>query len=166
MPLRPDLVGVWVYRPRSIERPTDLEVLLVRRSPDRPLPGLWQCVTGAIEDGERVVQAAVRELAEETGIGPESVEVLYDLDLVSLFHWPGVDSVLAEVIFAARVRAGTEPVLSHEHDDMRWVSTDEAIRLSVWPAYREAIGRIVDLALDTERARWFETTLEGDRVMG
>jgi 8-oxo-dGTP pyrophosphatase MutT (NUDIX family) len=56
------------------------EVLLIRRSPGRILPGLWQCVSGALEPGERVVAGALRELLEETGFGPDDIEAFYDLD--------------------------------------------------------------------------------------
>ena len=40
-------------------------VLLLERA-DRE--GFWQSVTGSLEDGETPVQAALREVAEETGI--------------------------------------------------------------------------------------------------
>ena len=85
------------------------------------------------------------------------------MDLVSQFHWPDVDAVLSEVVFAARVRPGTEPVLSAEHDDARWVDPEEAIRSCVWPSYREAIERIVSVLPDADRAAWLETSLDGKR---
>jgi dATP pyrophosphohydrolase len=43
----------------------DLEVLLLERA-DRP--GFWQSVTGSQDAGETLVQTAVRELKEETGL--------------------------------------------------------------------------------------------------
>lgn len=42
-----------------------LEVLILERA-DRP--GFWQSVTGSQEPGEALVQTAIREVAEETGL--------------------------------------------------------------------------------------------------
>ena len=163
MPFRPDIVAVWVYRAPDPHHPDALELLLIRRAPGRELSGLWQCVTGSIEPHERIVLAAVRELAEETGIGADAIEAFYDLDLVIGFHWPGADAILSEVAFAARVRPDTEPVLSSEHDAFRWVTPAEARQATVWPSYRDAIERIVTILPDAERAEWLEIGLDGER---
>lgn len=165
MAFRPDIVAVWIYRVPDPDRPDVLEILLIRRAQGRELAGLWQCVTGSIEPEERIALAALRELAEETGIRGDAIEAFYDLDLVISFHWPGADAVLSEVAFAVRVRPDVEPVLSVEHDAFRWVDPAEAVRLSVWPSYRESIERIVAVLADPERAPWLETTLEGRRVI-
>ena len=71
MSLRPDLVACWVYR---VTDAGTLEFLLIKRAPGRILPGLWQCVTGSLEEGERVALGALRELVEETGFGPDQIE--------------------------------------------------------------------------------------------
>lgn len=42
-----------------------LEILLLERA---GFPGFWQSVTGSLEAGETPQQAAVREIAEETGL--------------------------------------------------------------------------------------------------
>jgi 8-oxo-dGTP pyrophosphatase MutT (NUDIX family) len=160
---RPDLVDVWVFR---VAAGGALEVLLLRRSAGRILPGLWQGVSGSLEPGERVVEGALRELREETGIDADAIEAFYDLDQVNQFHEPTVDAILSAAVFAVRVRPGAEVVLSQEHDTARWVSSAEALSLVIWPAYRESIARIVGDLLDPERARWFALGLDGSRVAG
>ena len=147
---------------RGVARP---EILLLRRSAGRVLPGLWQCVSGSLEPDERIAVGALRELAEETGFGAADIEAFYDLDLVNQFHEPSMDGVVTAAVFAVLLRADAEPALSHEHDDARWMPVDDAHREVIWPGYRTAIERIRDDLFDPERAPWFELTLDGDRQM-
>lgn len=154
---RPDLVDVWIYRD-SADGP---EVLLMRRSAGRVLPGLWQGVSGTLEPDERVVDGALRELLEETGFARPTVEAFFDLDLVNQFHYSGVDAIMTAAVFAARVRPGAAPVLSHEHDEARWLPLQGALAEVVWPGYREAIRRIGEDLLEPARARWFEIAPDG-----
>ena len=130
---------------------------MLHRSPGRAiLPGLWQGVSGSIEPGEGIVAAALREVHEETGIDGDRIEQLYSLDFVASFLWQPQDTVLSSVYFALRVARDVEPALSDEHDRLEWLSIDAAIERSVWPAYREALGRLRECLLDSERASWFE----------
>jgi dATP pyrophosphohydrolase len=158
--LRPDLVECWVFR---VQEPAGLEILLIRRAPGRIFPGLWQCVTGGIEPGERVPAAALREVHEETGLDDDAIEAFYDLDQVAPIYDEGTDEVVVSAIFAVRVRLNAEPTLSHEHDAQRWASPDEALRVAIWPSYGESIRRIREQLLDPELAPWFELTLAGER---
>ena len=160
-PFRPDLVDCWIFRVAS----GGAEVLLLRRAPGRILPGLWQCVSGSLEPGERIAQAALRELAEETGFGPPGIETFYDLDLVNEFHEPSLDAVLTSAVFAVRLRLDAEPVLSREHDGAQWLTLADARAQVVWPAYRTAIDRIREDLLDPVRSPWFELDLDGRRVV-
>jgi 8-oxo-dGTP pyrophosphatase MutT (NUDIX family) len=164
-PFRPDLVDCWVFRVvHSARSVASTEVLLMRRSPRRILPGLWQCVSGSLEDDDRVAIGALRELREETGFGADDIEAFYDLDLVNQFHEPSYDAIVTAAVFAVRVRPGSDPALSHEHDGARWLAIDAAHREVVWPGYRTAIERIRYDLIDPERAAWFELTLEGERA--
>ncbi|HEX7491895.1 MAG TPA: NUDIX domain-containing protein [Candidatus Limnocylindrales bacterium] len=172
-PFRPDLVEIWIFRDRALDSQVpaapvatepDIEILLLRRSPGRILPGLWQCVSGSLELGETVAAGALRELVEETGYGPGQIAAFYDLDQINQFHEPSVEAILTAAVFAVRLRAGVEPVLSHEHDAMVWAGPDEALKAAVWPAYRESIRRVVENLQDPAKSVWFELTLAGERA--
>lgn len=138
-------------------------MLLLHRASGRPLPGLWQGVSGRVEDGERVAAAALREVAEETGIAGAAIARFFDLDLVNAFHWPAADGVVLSAIFAAEVGEGVDPVLSAEHDGWRWTPIDRAHAEVIWPGYREALVRIRDDLADPARAAWFELSRDGAR---
>jgi 8-oxo-dGTP pyrophosphatase MutT (NUDIX family) len=160
-PLRPDLVECWIFR---IPPEGGVEYLLIRRAPGRVFAGLWQCVTGGLDPSERIPTAALREVEEETGLGGPTIEAFYDLDQVESFYDEGSDAVLSAVIFAVRVAASARPVLSHEHEEARWLTRDEALRLAIWPGYRESFDRIERWVADPETARWFELSLDGRRL--
>ena len=54
-----------------------LDVLLLERARH---PGLWQSVTGSMEEGERLLETACREVFEETGIeAPERSFVAWNI---------------------------------------------------------------------------------------
>ena len=161
-PTRPDLVECWVFRvPAPGAAP---EFLLIRRAPGRIFPGLWQCVTGGLHHGERVPLAALREVAEETGLGPDDIEDFYDLDQVSAFYDEGPDAIVQAAIFALRVRPGAKPHMSHEHEAFRWASAEEAVGLAIWPSYRDSMDRVRRCLLDRGTARWFELDRDGRRL--
>jgi dATP pyrophosphohydrolase len=159
MTRRPDLVDVLPFRLTS-GRP---EALLLRRaSGDEVLPGLWQGVSGLIEASETIVEAARRELLEETGFGEGAIQAFYHLDYTAEFLWEPLDALMTSAYFAALTRPGIDPVLSDEHDAFRWVSLEEAITDATWPGYREGFARIRDNLLDPDRARWFLLQVAAD----
>ena len=149
MSARPDLVACWLFR---LDAAGDPEILLIRRAPDRMYPGLWQCVTGKLEPGERIADAALREVAEETGLRAADLEAFYETDLVNWFHEESLDALLCEAVFAARVRPEARVRLSHEHDGARWLPAEEAKPLVTWPAYERAIETVGWLLANPSKA--------------
>jgi 8-oxo-dGTP pyrophosphatase MutT (NUDIX family) len=121
-------------------------------------------VTGGVEPGERIPEAAMREVREETGLGPDEIERFYDLDQVAPFYDESPDAVVVSAIFAARVRPHAEPRESWEHDGLRWVPADEAARLAVWPSYAESIRRVRAQLLDPALEPWFALDADGRRI--
>jgi dATP pyrophosphohydrolase len=133
-PVRVALVDVYVLR----QAPGALEALVLRRSPAGRSPGSWECVHGHIDDGETPVQAALRELAEETGF---SAMQLYNLSPVEFFYSHRNNYVALIPAFAVFVE-GKEPVLSREHDDWAWLPLPVAKDRVSWPRLRAGIDAI------------------------
>lgn len=61
------------------------EVLAFER---RDVANQWQLPQGGIDLGEQPVEAAWRELHEETGLGPADVELVAEFDEWTLYEWP------------------------------------------------------------------------------
>ncbi len=113
-------------------------VLLIRRGTP-PRQGEWSLPGGRIEPGERAVDAALRELREETGIEAEITGLIDVVD--GLFPEAGRHYVLID--YAARWLSG-EPVAGDDAADARFVALDEIEALIDWAETR----RIIRMAAD------------------
>ena len=140
IPISCTQVEVHVFRRRGKR----LETLLIRRSPERSLAGVWQPVTGGIERGESAIQAAVREVREETGLRPLR---WWALEHMATFYDVAADHMRVVPVFAAEV-AWTDAVhLSHEHDRYAYVSLTEAWQRVLWSTQRSALEALADEVL-------------------
>ncbi len=124
-------------------------LLLKRTLRETVYPGTWQFVTGSIEQGERAVEAAIRELLEETGLKPSSFWVV---PYLSTFYEHRSDSVHLCPMFAAQVRVGDQPTLSNEHDAFEWCDEEKARSRLVWPGQREGLRIVHEYIVRGEKA--------------
>lgn len=114
------------------------EVLLIRRGRP-PRKGEWSLPGGRIEPGERAVDAALRELREETGVEAEITGLVDVVD--GLFPEAGRHYVLID--YAARWLSG-EPVAGDDAEEARFAPLAEAEALVEW----SETGRIIRLAAE------------------
>jgi 8-oxo-dGTP diphosphatase len=125
------------------------EVLLIRRG-RAPLQGAWSLPGGRIEWGERVSEAALRELAEETGVRAEILGLIEVVDgVVPAAPSEGakeeVEHHYVLVDLAARW-VGGEPRAGDDASDAAFHRVDALSGLGLWS---ETL-RIIELA----RARY------------
>ncbi|MEU8765095.1 NUDIX hydrolase [Streptomyces sp. NPDC048659] len=95
----------------------DDRVLLIKRGWD-PYEGHWALPGGHVDHGETGLQAAVRELEEETGVRVAEDE----LRLVGVWDQPDRDprGRYVTVTYLATVPAGTQATAGDDARDARW----------------------------------------------
>lgn len=133
-------VGVVCLRPTQSGGP---EVLLIRRGKP-PRQDEWSLPGGRIEPGEPVREAALRELAEETGVEARLVGLVDVVDGLfgRDFHYVLIDYVAAWI--------SGEPVAGDDATEARFVSVDQIDALIGWTETRRVIRRAVEIrAMET-----------------
>lgn len=137
MHIASNIIELHVFRKKG----KSLEFLMMKRAAHKIYPLQWQMVSGRIESGETGIQAALRELAEETGLTPSAMWVV---PKINSFYAPGYDTINLVAVFGVRVAGSQEVRLSDEHTEYKWVSLRKAEKMLAWPGQREAAKIISD----------------------
>ncbi|MDP9864912.1 MULTISPECIES: NUDIX hydrolase [Streptosporangium] len=118
------------------------EILMIRRSDN----GNWAVPGGAIDLGESLPEAAIRETLEETGIRCEItglVGTYTDPKHVILYASNGEARQEFSIVLTGQAVAG-EPTPSDESREVRWVPRDEVCSLSMDRSMRLRIGHFLE----------------------
>ncbi|MBW8772350.1 MAG: NUDIX domain-containing protein [Gemmatimonadetes bacterium] len=115
------------------------ELLTLRRASGTRCTGAWEVVHGHLEEGERAVPAALRELKEETGYAAAR---LYNLSRVETFYRHTTDEVALIPVFVALVTDPADPRPGAEHDAWRWRTLPDAGAALAWPRSARALEDI------------------------
>ena len=121
-----------------------IEFLLLKRSDDQIYPGVWQMVSGKIKDHEKAYQTSVRELKEETGLVPIKI---WSAPKVNLFYSSDSNTINLVPVFAIKVKKNSKVTISKEHNEYKWVSSEDAQKLLTWDGQRQAIRLIEEYYL-------------------
>ncbi|GAA1544516.1 NUDIX domain-containing protein [Actinomadura kijaniata] len=118
------------------------EILMIRRTDNDN----WAVPGGAIDLGESIAEAGIRETKEETGIDIEITGLigLYS-DPKHVIHYTSNDEVRQEfsILLTARPVGGT-PRLSDESREVTWVPAEEAIKRHMDRSMRLRIEHFVE----------------------
>jgi 8-oxo-dGTP pyrophosphatase MutT (NUDIX family) len=123
--------------------------VLCRSLTDELYPGIWQIVTGTIGETERAVDAALREVMEETRFSPSR---FWTVPHVNVFFDRSADAMHLSPMFAMQVEPAAEPWLSDEHSAYEWLTVREAARRLVWPGQRKGVRTVEEFIAGGEEA--------------
>ena len=124
------------------------QVLVMQRNDD---PEFWQSVTGTLEQGEKPIKTALREVLEETSIDIiESAYQLIDCQKINTYEirdrwkhrYPPGTPYNTEHVFVVEV-ANEQGIVLTEHSAYLWLDKSSAMK-KVWSdTNREAISLYV-----------------------
>ena len=110
----------------------DGALLMVRRGRE-PAQDLWSLPGGRLEHGESLVEAAAREVREETGLEVRVSELLGVYEAVGDIHYVVLDYIGEALSAAAEPRAGEDAA------EARWVPLEEISILDCTPRLAETL---------------------------
>lgn len=133
--IQPNCISTFIIYSKNGEH----RYLLIRRCSSY-LTGTWQMVTGGIQEPETAVQAALREIFEETGLVPSK---FYSADAVEIFYLKTKDKIAFVPVFLAFVdELNSVTLCPLEHDGYEWLSFEEAKERLVWSEQKRIIQHV------------------------
>lgn len=102
----------------------DEQILFVRKRNAK-----WNLPGGRVEQGETPLQAALREMAEETGLAIDQISYVCEYEDDKVIHF----------LFEARRTFNQKPRACNEIDDCRWFSAKDLDKRSVQGAIRSLL---------------------------
>ena len=113
-------------------------VLSLRRAPSNLAgPGLWETVSGRVEQGEQPLVAVLREIDEECGL-----EVEIEPRPLAAYAAERRGYPMVVVLYRAKYIAG-EVRISDEHDQFAWLTAEEFSQRSSLRPLCEAVEQVL-----------------------
>lgn len=132
--------GVVLFREEDGAR----RYLLVRSALTRR--PIWEFPKGGVEAGETDAQAAERELQEEAGVRADDYRVIHGFEEEERYVFTqgkgeGRTLIVKRVVYFLAEALTAEVRISHEAEDFRWATFEEAQRLLRFPGKRIVLER-------------------------
>jgi 8-oxo-dGTP diphosphatase len=105
--------------------PADGKYLVLKRAADKDFgAGVWECVTGRVDQGEGFTEALHREVREELGV---EVQIDFMIDTMHFYRGEASpENELVGVVYRCSLEDPEAIQTSWEHSEHRWVTADEA----------------------------------------
>jgi len=157
-PIRADGIAVYVYRKSPTHKNRHDFLQLFRSKKAEGYEQSWQTVYGGVKKKETAIEAALRELKEETRLKPIR---LFQVEFLETFYFRPEDYVLVMPVFAAEVPATAKIKLNKEHTAHRWIPEKKISSAFMWRTQIEALTHVLaQLHHPSQAAHFLEVNLE------
>ncbi len=115
------------------------KILLIQRSKnDRSDSLKWEIPGGKLDKGQDLMEAAERELIEEVGLFARPLKqlVFFDSDIDHNTKYKGIPFVRLTALYKSE---SSKVRLSEEHDDYRWLSLEECLKMDLTDFSRKSL---------------------------
>lgn len=131
---------MWVGGVRVVLQNEEGKILMVRQHHEDK--DIWMVPGGGIEEGENSIDAAVREVKEETGLDIEVTGVAWHIEEVSPERGQRFVNYMVGEITGGELGLGSDPELDADHQvlrELKFLSREEIGGLDhVYPAFFNA----------------------------
>ncbi|MBU3905130.1 MAG: NUDIX domain-containing protein [Nanoarchaeota archaeon] len=108
----------------------------------------WEFLKGGVQDGEDSLKSLKREIKEETGI--KTYKIIENTGKVTKFKWPKhfvkdhrvYDGAELE-FFLVKTNIAKVKIDKREHDDYKWVTVEEALKLLTYNNHKEVLKTVL-----------------------
>lgn len=119
----------------------DGQVLLAKRGNANGF-GLWSFPGGHVHEGEPLRDAALRELAEETGVNARIVKILDTLEIKHRDPAGGLEAHFILSVFLGEYLSG-EAVANSDATAVKWVNDENVFELKTTPGTAEFVAAAI-----------------------
>lgn len=137
--------------------PLQVLVILYKKEKDEILYGIglrstrniWQFVAGGAEDKETPIEAAIRELSEETGINIKEEDLIVldskttipVVNVTGTYTWGKDVFVIPEYAFTVDA-TNFQIKLSNEHTEFKWLEYNKAMDILTYDSNKSALWEL------------------------
>jgi 8-oxo-dGTP pyrophosphatase MutT (NUDIX family) len=120
------------------------KILLLKRS-DRvsTYKEFWAGISGYIEEDEKPIDTAIKEIKEEIGIDEKSVKLINKLDPVEFIDiYDGIKYNWKIFLFLFKFEEKDKIDIDWEHSEYKWILPSKIQKYNTVPCFKEIVSKL------------------------
>ncbi len=121
------------------------KILILKRSKKvRTYKGKWSGVAGYIEENEKPLETAFKEIKEEVDLDAKDIELLKQLNPISFtdfYEGKKYDWEIFSFLFKTKEKSKIK--IDWEHSEYRWIAPSQLKNLETVPYFKEIVSKLL-----------------------